>query len=53
VVGTLLIPATRKQNRKKFVRGQPGLHSEIQDRQGYRETLSLKKQQKLRGAAHW
>jgi hypothetical protein len=40
---TPLIPALRRQRQADFwVQGQPGLQSEFQDSQGYRETLSRK-----------
>jgi hypothetical protein len=42
---TPLIPALGRQRQVDFwVRGQPGLQSEFQDSQGYRETLSQGKQ---------
>jgi hypothetical protein len=47
-----LIPALGRQRQADFwVRGQPGLQSELQDSQGYlyRETLSWKTKQKKRG----
>ena len=46
-----LIPALGGQRQAHFwVRGQPGLQSEFQDSQGYRETLSQKnKKQKAIG----
>jgi hypothetical protein len=44
---TPLIPALGKQRQEDFcVRGQPGLQSEFQDSQGYRETLSQKNKNK-------
>jgi hypothetical protein len=48
---TPLIPALGRQRQVDFwVRGQPGLQSEFQDSQGYRETLSRKtKKKKKRG----
>ena len=42
--GTPLIPALGRQRRADFwVQGQPGLHSEFQDSQGYTEKPCLKK----------
>jgi hypothetical protein len=42
---TPLIPALRRQRQADFwVRGQPGLQSEVQDSQGYTEKPCLKKQ---------
>jgi hypothetical protein len=38
-------PSTRRQRQADFwVRGQPGLHSEFQDSQGYTEKPCLEKQ---------
>jgi hypothetical protein len=44
---TPLIPALGRQRQADFwVQGQPGLQSEFQDSQGYREKPCLKKQKK-------
>jgi hypothetical protein len=44
---TPLIPALRRQRQADlWVRGQPGLHSEFQDSQGYTEKPCLKKNKK-------
>jgi hypothetical protein len=46
---TPLIPALRRQRQADFwVRGQPGLQSELQDSQGYTEKPCLKKQNKTK-----
>jgi hypothetical protein len=42
-----VIPALGRQKQADFwVRGQPGLHSEFQDSQGYTEKPCLKKKKK-------
>jgi hypothetical protein len=44
-----LIPALRRQRQADFwVRGRPGLQSEFQDSQGYREKPCLEKQNKTK-----
>jgi hypothetical protein len=41
-----LIPALGRQRQVDFCRGQPGLQSEFQDSQGYREKPCLENQNK-------
>jgi hypothetical protein len=48
---TPLIPALGRQRQADFwVRGQPGLQSEFQDRQGYTEKLCLEKPKQTKKA---
>ena len=49
MLSTPLIPALRRQRQADFgVRGQPGLQSEFQDSQGYKEKPCLEKQKNTR-----